>query len=272
MDARTVLCNQLTSLLKSYYPQALTLAGADLTREMAHAYLRRFPTLAAAQKAGPAKLRAFYLGHNSRSEERISERLSLLANARALTQDPAILAPARLALNRLLDLLEVEARHLASYDKQIAASFAAHPKAQLFNSLPGAGTALAPRLLVAMGDREECYPNAQALQKYAGIAPVREKSGSRSWTHWRWGAPKFLRQSFVEWAGQTVVFCDWAGAYYRKQKAIGKGHHAILRALAFKWIRILWRCWKDNTPYDDARYQLALQRHGSPLAAIPAKT
>jgi hypothetical protein len=40
----------------------------------------------------------------------------------------------------------------------------------LFKSLPGAGAALAPRLLVAFGERRERFPNAAALQKYAGIA------------------------------------------------------------------------------------------------------
>ena len=83
--------------------------------------------------------------------------------------------------------------------------------------------------------------------------------------HWRWAAPKFLRQSLVEWAGQTVPRCAWAKEYYLRQKAAGKGHHAILRALAFKWVRILWRCWKDNVPYDEARYLAALSKRGSPL-------
>lgn len=149
----------------------------------------------------------------------------------------------------------------------MAEAFAAHPRAELFAALPGAGPVLAPRLLVAFGDQPERFPTAASLQKYAGLAPVREKSGQKLWTHWRWAAPKFLRQSFVEWAGQTVVYCDWAGAYYRKQIQAGKAHHAILRALAFKWIRILWRCWHDGVPYREAHYLEALKRRGSPLAA-----
>lgn len=267
VDARTGLVNQLGSLLKSYFPQALTLAGIDPTSGMANAFLRRFPELRVAQKAGPAKLRAFYLKHNSRSEARIEERLALLAMAKPLTEDRAIIEPALLVLARLLDLLEVETRHIASWDKLIAARFAAHPKAELFASLPGAGAALAPRLLVALGDVLTRYPDAHALQQYAGVAPVREKSGNKCWTHWRWGAPKFLRQTFVEWAGQTVIFCEWANTFYKRQKAAGKGHHAILRSLAFKWIRILWRCWKDNTPYNETLYLRALLRRKSPLAA-----
>ena len=101
----------------------------------------------------------------------------------------------------LVDLLEVYARHIAGLETRIAEVFAAHPRAELFAALPGAGPALALRLRVAFGDNLERYPTAQALQEFAGVAPVREKSGGKSWTHWRWAAPKLLRQSFVEWAG-----------------------------------------------------------------------
>jgi transposase len=266
VDARTRLVNQLAGLLKHYYPQALTLAGDDLSAPLALAFLRRFPELAEVQKAGAQRLRAFYTKHNVRSEQRIDERLALLGRARALSEERAVIAPSRLALARYLDLLEVEARHIAAYEKRIATVFTSQPNAEVFASLPGAGPALAPRLLVAFGDVAQRYPNAQALQKYAGLAPVREKSQGRVWVHWRWAAPKFVRQSFVEWAGQTVPRCSWAHAFYQRKKAAGKGHHAILRALAFKWLRILWRCWKDGRPYDENRYQASLAKRGSPLA------
>lgn len=262
VDARTRLVNQLTGLLKRYFPQALTLAGDDLAAPLALAFLRRFPELADVQKAGAARLRVFYAKHNVRSEERIAGRLVLLGRARALSEDRAVIGPARLELPRLLDLLEVEAHHIATMEGRIAEVFAAHPKAEVFASLPGAGAALAPRLLTAFGDVAARYPNAQALQKYAGLAPVREKSQGRLWVHWRWAAPKFVRQSFVEWAGQTVLRCAWAKEFYRRQKAAGKGHHAILRALAFKWLRILWRCWIDGVPYDEARYLAVLAKRG----------
>jgi len=88
------------------------------------------------------------------------------------------------------------------------------------------------------------------------------------WTHWRWNAPTFLRQSLVEWAGQTVVHCAWAKAYYQRMKAKGKRHAAILRALAFKWVRILWKCWQSRTPYDNSLYEAQLARRKSPLADI----
>jgi transposase len=266
VDQRTALVNQLISLLKRVYPQALSLAGEDLAAPLALAFLRRFPSLAAAKKAGPTSLREFYRRHNVRSDARIEERVKLAASARPITGDEAILRPAALELARLLDLLEVLARHIIAHDEAIARAFAAHPKAAIFAALPWAGPVLAPRLLALFGERAERYTDAASLQKYAGVAPVRERSQGRLWVHWRWAAPKFLRQTLVEWAGQTVPRCAWAKQHYLKQKAAGKGHHAILRSLAFKWVRILWRCWKDNLPYDDARYQAVLARRRSPLA------
>ena len=269
VDQRTALVNELIALLKRVFPQALTLIGEDPSAPLALAFLRRFPSLKRVQQAGPTRLREFYRRHNVRSVERIEQRVALLSQARAITTDEAILRPAALAVTRLLDLLEVLARHIADHDAAIAQAFAAHPRAQVFASLPGAGPVLAPRLLTLFGERTERYPNAASLQKYAGVAPVRERSQGRLWVHWRWAAPKFLRQSLVEWAGQTVPRCTWAKEYYLKQKAAGKGHHAILRALAFKWVRILWRCWKDNVPYDDARHLSTLVRRRSLLPITP---
>jgi hypothetical protein len=145
----------------------------------------------------------------------------------------------------------------------------------LFAALPGAGPALAPRLLAAFGERRERYQSAAEVQKYTGIAPVLERSGQKTWVHWRLQCPTFLRQTFVEWAAQTVPRSFWAGAYYRQQRAKGSSHNAALRALAFKWIRILYRCWQTRTPYDESTYLNALKRRGSPLLnemVEPAKT
>jgi len=75
----------------------------------------------------------------------------------------------------------------------------------------------------------------------------------------------FIHDSFVEWAGQTINKSFWAGAYYRQQRAKGSSHQAAVRALAFKWIRILYRCWKTGTRYDESIYLNALRKRGSPL-------
>src|SRR5664279_2979154 len=150
--------------------------------------------------------------------------------------------------------------------ERIAQLVADHPEAPLFDSLPGAGKALVPRLIVAFGTRRERYESAYQMQCYSGIAPVKEASGKTEWVHFRFTCPKFLRQTFHEFAGHSIGKSEWAKAYYEHlTKDEKKSHHAAVRSLAYKWIRIIFRCWKDGKPYDEQVYQNSLRRRGSLL-------
>lgn len=265
VDRRTQLLNQLTALLKTYYPQALELVG-NLNTELAADFLGRWPDPLTLKAAPAAVIKRFYHAHNLRRPERLEQRLAFIGKLVALTTNPVILEVSVLHLRCLLDQWRVFHRHIPRLDAQIKQAFTHHPEADLFRNLPGAGAALGPRLCAAFGTIRTVHPDPASLQKLAGVAPVREKSGRQLWTHWRWQAPRFLRQTFVEWAGQTVVYCPWARAYYQHMIAKGKTHQVILRALAFKWIRILWKCWQTRTPYDDARYLKQLLKRKSPHA------
>ncbi len=140
-----------------------------------------------------------------------------------------------------------------------------HPDGFIFSSLPGAGPVFAPRLLAAFGADRDRFATARELQQYTGIAPVTERSGKSTWVHWRYACSRFLRQSIVEWAGMSVRYSYWADAYYRYQRQKGKSHQAAVRALAFKWLRILFCCWKERRPYDEAKYLFSLRERHSPL-------
>lgn len=143
--------------------------------------------------------------------------------------------------------------------------FGQHPDHDLFDGLPGAGEALAPRLATAFGSDRNRYRSADEVQKFSGVAPVTEQSGKTKWVHWRMACPKFVRQSFHEFAAASCQKSLWARAYYQQQRKAGADHHAAVRSLAYKWIRILYRCWKDRTPYDEQVYLQSLKRHRSPL-------
>jgi transposase len=270
VDRRTQVIQQVESLLKTYYPQALAVAG-DLKSDVAIAFLNRWPDLISLKAAKPATLKRFYYQHQIRSQALVEQRLALIAKAKALTTDDARVSVATLHLRALLGQLEVFHRHIPQFDEAIQQAFAQHAERDLFCHLPGAGRQLAPRLCVAFGTLRSLYPDPASLQKYAGVAPVREKSGNQVWTHWRWHATTFLRQTFVEWAGQTVRYSAWAKVYYERMIKKGKKHAMILRALAFKWIRVLWKCWQDRQPYDEARYLKQLLHRKSPNA-VPAKS
>lgn len=266
VDRRTGLLNALTAALRGYFPQAFALVGEDLASPLALDLLDRWPDLNALKAARPTTLRRFFYRHNVRRPECVAKRIEAVRVAVALTNDEAAVAVGQAEVACLVAQLRVLQKHIAQFEAEITTAFKAHPEAYLFRELPGAGPTLAPRLLVAFGTDRSRYPEAAALQKYAGIAPVREKSGDRIWIHWRWRAPRFLRQTFHEWAGQTVVWCPWAKAYYQQQLRRGKAHHAILRALAFKWIRVLWKCWVTRTPYDESRYLATRDRRAQSAA------
>jgi transposase len=151
---------------------------------------------------------------------------------------------------------------IAQYERQIKTLFDSHPDAFLFRDLPGAGPVMAPRLLTLFGTRRERFNRALAIQQYSGIAPVRRQSGRHKHTvHLRWACPKFLRQSAHEFAALSLP--SWAHACYEAQKRAGKQHHAAVRAVAFKWLRILYRCWQERIAYDENRYLQALQKRQS---------
>jgi len=264
VDRRTQAVNQLTGLLKTYYPQTLELVGDDLSAPLALQFLRRWPDLISLKAARLSTLRHFYYGNHVRRPELVEKRLQRIQQSVALTTDDAVLSVCLLQLKLLLELIGSFNKHIARFEEAIETAFASQADAVLFKELPGAGPALAPRLAVAFGSDRTRYPDAASFQKYAGLAPVREKSGGQLWTHWRWQAPVFLRQTLVEWAGQTVVWSPWAKNYYQRMKAKGKKHHVILRALAFKWSRILWKCWFTRTPYNENIYLKSLTRKKSP--------
>jgi transposase len=262
VDHRTGLTNQLLSHLKAIFPQAPELLGPDLGSALATDFLKKWPTLQAVQKVKPALLRKFYYGHNSRSEELISRRLSLVKSAVALTQDPALLAAHSLAIQTLAGQLAALRPFIEQHDQQIAQVFAAHPDAALFESLPGAGEALAPRLLAALGTDRHRFPDAFSVSCYSGIAPVTEKSGkTQYWVHLRWQCPKFLRQTWHEFAKCSLLSSPWARACYDELHK-RMDHHEAIRKLAYRWQRIVWRMWQERQPYDEARYVRSLQKHG----------
>lgn len=273
VDHRTRLVLQLQAVLKGYFPQALRWAGDDLSTPMACDFLRRWPTLDAIQRTQrfrPSAIRHFYTQHNARRPDRIAERQAEIATAHPLTRDRAVLESSVPLVHLLVAQLDALRPSLEHLEAEIAQRFADHPDAALFESLPGAGAALAPRLLAAFGSARTRFRSADEVERCAGIAPITVRSGKHQHVQWRWAASTFLRQTFHEFASHSVRHCAWARAFYRLQRQRGKPHHTALRSLAFKWIRILWRCWTDHTPYDDARYSDALRRRQSPLAAILA--
>jgi transposase len=266
VNQTTALTNRLTALLKGYYPQALAWVGAPNTA-WACDFLEQWPSLQSLQISSRRQILRFYEKH-PRAAIDLEEQLKQFQEARVLTQDEAVLESSVLMVQTLVSQLRLLLASIAEFDRKIATLFRKHPDRPIFESFPGAGAALAPRLTAAFGTDRDRFQAATEMQELAGIAPVTEKSGKKLFVHWRYACPKFVRQTFQEFADHSRRWCRWAKAYYELLKKRGKSHNAAVRALAYKWIRILFRCWKDRQPYQDEVYTKSLFKHGSPLTAF----
>ena len=261
---RVDLTNKITTTLKNYYPHVLDWFKEKDTVIFCD-FLLRWPSLEHVKRARKHTLIDFFNQHNARYSAVNEKRIEEIKQAQGLTTDKAIVSPNLLLVECLTAQLKQLMVAIERFDVEIKTIYKQHKDRFIFDSLPGAGPQMAPRLLAAMGSNRERYQSSEEVQKYTGIAPVTERSGKKEWIHWRYSCTTFLRQTFVEWAGQSVRYSFWAKAYYQQQAAKGKPHNTIIRALAFKWIRILFRCWKTSTAYDESTYLEALKNKGSPL-------
>jgi len=93
VNRRTALTNQLTSLLKESFPQALDWAG-PLDSLRACDFLQHWPSLQILQKTSTSRLRRFYRVHTRLDSQAIHQRLDQIRQAQPLTSDKAALSQA----------------------------------------------------------------------------------------------------------------------------------------------------------------------------------
>ncbi len=256
---RVRLTNVLTQVLKEYFPGALDWAGG-IDAVMACDFLSNWPTLETLQKSDPQTIRKFYREHGCRRSNVTEDRLKQIRSALPLTTDEPVIETSVLMVQSIAPQLRASIDAIARFDKRIKEVFQKHPDSEIFSSLPGAGSVLAPRLLAAMGSDRRRFNSSAEVAEYSGIAPVTERSGKAKWVHRRFACSQFVKQGFHEFAAQSIIHCAWARAYYDHKRAQGKDHHAAIRALAYRWIRIIYRCWKDRVPYKEETYLESLRR------------
>lgn len=262
----TGVTNSLREVLELYYPVASKLFD-KLDTKLAVDFLRRWPGPKQLLAAGETVLVTFFNQHNSRSEKRMAERLEQIKGCLPVTEGPVLLEVAQMRIEEHLSQIESLNGSIKRYEEALEPAFQNHGKKHLFEGLPGAAKVLAPRLLAAFSLNNP--KNATEMQLICGTAPIRVQSGQKTCTFMRQHCPKFLRQSFHEFAGCSIKSSTWAKAYYEHQtKTKGSGSSAAKRALAFKWIRVLTACWISNKAYNEMEYIAQLEKRKSPLATI----
>lgn len=263
--------NRLTSTLKEYFPEVLEIFPT-VSRNIVCEFLLVYPTLEIAKKASDLELHSFFRSHSSGNAKLAAKRIAIIQNALPLTTDFAVISSNALLVKGLARELKVLNQIITEYETEIETIYCSLPDSKIFNSLPSAGEVSAPRLLAAMGTDRSKFNSAQELACFLGIAPVLERSGSQCWIHTRFKCSKPLKQAFIEWTFLSLRSSYWADELYKKIRAKGKAHSVAIRAIAFKWVRIIFRCWKNNTTYSEVNYLKALRKAGSPLASAQMKS
>ena len=270
IEQRTAMILQLRQALHEYYPTALS-AFDDWTQRSAWDFVVAFATPNALVKAGKRKWEKFLHTHKLYRPETARKRLDLFAKAtgfaspsQAVTNAKSLLAT---TLARQLRTLQAQ---LDEYRVRITELFNNHPDRDGFGSLPGAGPKIAPRLLSELGNDRARFDSHEALQAYAGTAPVTQQSGKRSIARMRRACNKTLRATVHHWADLSRPLCAWAQAYYQQKKDQGMGHAAALRCLGQRWLKILWKMWQTRTAYNEALHTRNQVRHGSWVIGLMA--
>jgi transposase len=253
-DQRRLL-NRLRQDLLAVFPQALA-AFDDLAAATCLAFLARWPSQSAAAAVGEAELEAFFREHRHGWPERTTKRV------RAALSAPALEAPLHLARAKagsiqlaaeLLLLIHRQRRHWQRRLGKLLRD--GHPDGEIYLSLPGLDVRLAARVLAEVGDGARHFAVANELQCYGGTAPVTRRSGKQVTIACRLACNRHLRQAAMQWAFCSLTRSDWARDFYDRQRANGKTHYKALRALANRWLELLWHLLHKRALYDEAVHQ-----------------
>ena len=262
IEQRTALICQLKAALGQYYPVALQ-AFDDWTLRSTWAFVEAFPTPEALARAGQRKWEKFLHTHKIYRPNTYQKRLELFAQAQIFCGSQATTNAKSMLAVALAGQLRTLQKHLDQFRDRIQALFTQHPNHNVFGSLPGAGDKLAPRLLAEWGDDRQRFDSPEALQCYAGTAPVSYQSGQMKKVHFRRACHKVLRHTVHLWANLSRVQRPWAETYYRKKREEGQSHACALRCLGQRWLKILWKMWQTKTAYDAELHQRNQIEHGS---------
>ena len=256
----TRLINQITACLKEYYPVALEIFH-DISGVTALEFVQRWPDLPSLRRASEEELRSFLGSHHYPGATAKADEIRALAAAPQLMGNDVVSRVGMRKLHWLVAQLRVVKEAEVDYDEQVAALFSRFPGKEVFLSLPGVGANLAPRLAVIFGDDRERYQQAQEVQRLAGSAAVVLQSGKLCKAKMRSSCVRPFRATMRQMAFSTLRHDPESREYYRHKMEQGKSHAHALRCLANRWIRIIFRMWKDGTTYDPAIFRQAQAEH-----------
>ncbi|WP_226366916.1 IS110 family transposase [Pseudonocardia sp. ICBG162] len=275
VKARVAAHNQLRAHLQLAHPGAVGLfheahlqlahPGAvglfhELAGTVSLAFLERFPTPRHAAWLSEKRLATWlrsarYTRSNTRTAAQL---LDHLRQAPPGHPDGPAADSAQVITTQLVALLRSLKERITIIETHIEQALDAHTDGAVFTSLPRSGRVRAATLLAEIGDARGRYPTDDALAAAAGISPSTRASGRSHYVAFRRGCNYRLRQALVDFADGSRAGHPWAQNTYARARARGHNHAHAIRILARAWLRIIWRCWTENTPYDPDRHAAAV--------------
>ncbi len=253
---RVVLANQLRALLDRFWPGAVAIF-ADVDSPIALAFVTRYPTPHSAGRLGEKRLAQFLGQHAYCGRRPVAELLARLRRAPASLVGDAEAEASGDLVRALVAVLGPLVAHIQQLTAAIAATLAQHPDGPLLQSLPRSGAVNAAQILAELVDDRARFPTDEQLAAEGGLAPVTHTSGKHHAVVFRWACNKRLRQALTTFADNSRHASRWAALVYQRARGRGCRHPHAIRILARAWVRILWRCWQDRTPYDITRHRAA---------------
>lgn len=267
---RTKITNRLRQLLKKYFPQTLEhkLLGEFIYCPMACSFLKRWPSLQKLKRSSDDKIAQFYMKHQCKKKDVIQKRIQAIRDSIPLTNNKELIEVYSIELDGLVTQLQAVNKVIDNYDFKINEKVEVHPDAEIFLSFPGMAKNMAARMIQAFGTDRNRFQNVKEFINYVGVSPVTIQSGNSKIVRRRYAKPTFIHQTFVEFAGYAMQNSQWAQVYKKCQEFKGSKGFKIRRAVAYKWTRILFTCWKNRQKYDEERYIKAMKKANSPYALI----
>jgi transposase len=259
---RVALANQLRALLERVWPGAAQIF-ADVDSPITLAFLARYPTLHSAARLGEKRLAHFLVQHAYCGRRSAGELLARLHAAPPSQLGEGEAEAAGDLVRCLVAVLTPLVAQIQQLGAAIAAALQHHPDAPIVQTLPRGGTINAAQLLAELGDERRRFTSAEQLAAEAGVAPVTHASGKHRGVTSRGACNKRLRLALTTFADNSRHASAWAATVYQRALQRGCDHPHAIRILARAWVRVLWRCWQNRTPYD-------VTRHGAAVALAAA--
>ena len=247
--------NKLHFVVRQYFPLHESLFsnfGCKIQLKM----LKKYPTFKDLKQATDGEIKEFLVKNKYRRNCLIEKLIKKIRNYDQLISSEVEYSY-QFEMLCLCSIIENLTESTTSIVKKMNQITTNHYLGKYFKSLPGAGPVLACELLALFGDNKDRFNNYNGAQCLFGTAPKNYQSGNYHKVLMRKACNKSARAVLYKFAFTSIKHCSWAREYYDKQRSRGKSNSVAIRALSNKWVKIIYKLWKDELFYDDTKKILA---------------